>query len=154
MLPDCAALLQNMLHSLHGTWRLQPVKIHRSALPSALLASSRQQQRALAAAARSQSAAQQLAALSPLAASSSSCGGADNACLPPGITTDSDGNVLATLVQYEQYAQPKGEQQQHCTMSAAAAAATQNQGLLAFLRCLQGCHQECALCRACRTPCV
>jgi hypothetical protein len=35
--------------------------------------------------------------------------------LPAGLCIDAEGNVTATLVQYEQYAAPKGEQDTTCT---------------------------------------
>jgi hypothetical protein len=106
----CCLLSQNMLHSLSGTWRLEPLKIHHTASCFNSSSSSRR----LPAAAGKQPLSPY--SLSFLASSSSSTGDCSSGLgLPAGLCIDADGNVTATLVQYEQYAQPKGEQ---CTVTA------------------------------------
>jgi hypothetical protein len=89
-----------MLHSLSGTWKLQPLKIHHTALPPSCLITSSSSSRKLHALAGKQPLPSY--ALSFLASSS---GGSS---VPAGLRIDAEGNVTATLVQYEQYAQPKG----------------------------------------------
>jgi hypothetical protein len=103
--------LQNMLRSLSGSWKFEPLKIHHTALPASCLTSS------------SSSSSKKLHALAgkqPLSScalgflansSSSSSSGSSRGGLPAGLCIDAEGNVTATLVQYEQYAQPKGELQ-------------------------------------------
>ncbi|WIA39715.1 hypothetical protein OEZ86_005777 [Tetradesmus obliquus] len=98
-------LSSNMLHSLSGTWRLQPLKIHHTALPRSCLSSSSSSSSSM----RHTAVGKQ--PLSPYTLSflaSSSSGSSPGLQLPAGLRTDADGNVTATLVQYEQYAQPKG----------------------------------------------
>ncbi|WIA19439.1 hypothetical protein OEZ85_004056 [Tetradesmus obliquus] len=97
-------LSSNMLHSLSGNWRLQPLKIHHTALPRSCLSSSSSSSSMRHTAVGKQP-------LSPYTLSflaSSSRGSSPGLQLPAGLRTDADGNVTATLVQYEQYAQPKG----------------------------------------------
>jgi hypothetical protein len=127
-----------MLNSLSGAWRLQPLTIHLSELPHVLanIKLSSRQMRLQAAVyknskqIKSTNLNEQLSKRAPLMQRESSlcqvataAAGATNdssSCnslamneLPPGLVMDSEGNISATLVKFEQLAQPKGEQLGH-----------------------------------------
>jgi hypothetical protein len=106
------ASVQNMLLSLSGKWELEPIKVHPSALPPAFFTSSSSNSSSSKVKLLPSTPGQHLSLriLSPLANSSTS-GGSSSSKLLPGLPVDSDGNVTATLVKYEQQLKPKGVRQ-------------------------------------------
>lgn len=142
-----------MLHSLVGSWHMQPLKIHYTALPQHLFKgadSSNTGSKLFKAKTRS--------ATTASAGSRSSGGGVE---WPRGLRLDADGSIAATLVRYEQTAKPKGEFKvpvavvegtpalhlQQRVQPAGARCTLNRAGPLALNRS-QACRRGCGLCRA------